>query len=84
MSKTKNTSQLQLAIEAVEALSLEDQTMVIEILQKRIYQQRRNELLEEIEIVRQEYAAGNFKSGSVADFLEELDMEIENWKKIKK
>jgi len=73
MSKNKNTSQFQLAIEAVEALSLEDQGMLLEVLQKRIYQQRRNELLEEIALVRQEYAEGNVKFGSVEDFLEELD-----------
>jgi hypothetical protein len=47
MSKNKNTSQFQLAIEAVEALSLEDQGMLLEVLQRRIYQQRQNQLLEE-------------------------------------
>ncbi|NEP44663.1 MAG: hypothetical protein F6K35_37795 [Okeania sp. SIO2H7] len=73
MSKNKNTSQFQLAIEAIEALSLEDQGMLLDILQRRIYQQRRDRLLEEITLVRQEYAEGNVKFGSVADFLEELD-----------
>ncbi|MDY6804620.1 MAG: hypothetical protein SXA11_12540 [Cyanobacteriota bacterium] len=73
MNEIKNTSQFQLAIEAVEALSLEDQGMVLEILKRRIYQQRRNQLLEEIALVRQEYAEGNVKFGSVEDFLEELD-----------
>ena len=73
MSKNKNTSQFQLAIEAVEALSLEDQGMFLEVLQKRIYQQRRNELLEDIGLVRQEYAEGNVKFGSVEDFLENHD-----------
>ncbi len=73
MSKNKNISQFQLAIEAVEALSLEDQGMLLEVLQRRIYQQRRNQLLEEIALVRQEYAEGNVKFGSVEDFLEELD-----------
>ena len=73
MSENKNTSQFQLAIEAVEALSLEDQGMLLEVLQRRIYQQRRNQLLEEIALVRQEYAEGNVKFGSVEDFLEELD-----------
>ncbi len=73
MNEIKNTSQFQLAIEAVEALSLEDQGMVLEIIKRRIYQQRRKELLEEIGLVRQEYAEGNVKFGSVEDFLEELD-----------
>ena len=73
MSKNKNTSQFQLAIEAVEALSLEDQGMLLEVFQRRIYQQRRNDLLEEIALVRQEYAEGNVKFGSVEDFLGELD-----------
>ncbi|MBE9095308.1 hypothetical protein [Tychonema sp. LEGE 07203] len=73
MSKTTQTSQFQQALEAVEALSLEDQAMLLDILQNRLRQQRRNELLKEVAEVRQEYAEGNVKFGYVADFMAELD-----------
>lgn len=73
MSKTTQTSQFQQALEAVEVLSLEDRAMLLDILQNRLRQQRRNELLKEVAEVRQEYAEGNVKFGSVADLMAELD-----------
>ncbi len=73
MSKTTQTSQFQQALEAVEVLSLEDQAMLLDILQNRLRQQRRNELFKEVAEVRQEYAEGNVKFGSVGDFMAELD-----------
>ncbi|MEG4962571.1 MULTISPECIES: hypothetical protein [unclassified Microcoleus] len=73
MSKTTHTSQFQQALEAVEVLSLEDQAMLLDILQNRLRQQRRNELLKEVAQVRQEYAEGNVKFGSVADVMAVLD-----------
>ena len=45
MTKTTQTSQFQQALEAVEVLSLEDQAMLLDILQNRLRQQRRHELL---------------------------------------
>ncbi|MDB9510273.1 hypothetical protein PN499_03500 [Kamptonema animale CS-326] len=73
MSQTTKISQFQQALEAVEALSLEDQSMLLDILHKRLRQQRRNELLKEVAEVRQDYAQGNIKFGSIADFMAELD-----------
>jgi hypothetical protein len=73
MSKVTKTSQFQQAIEAVEVLSLEDQAMLLEIIQNRLRQQRRNALLKEVTEVRQDYADGNVKFGSVTDFMAELD-----------
>lgn len=73
MTEATKASAFQQAIEAVEALSLEDQTMLLDILHKRLRQQRRNQLLQEIAEVRQDYAQGNVRYGSVAEFLAELD-----------
>ncbi|MCU0544962.1 MAG: hypothetical protein MUE44_22780 [Oscillatoriaceae cyanobacterium Prado104] len=73
MSKVTKTSQFQQAIEAVEVLSLEDQAMLLEIIQNRLRQQRRNALLKEVTEVHQDYANGNVKFGSVTDFMAELD-----------
>ncbi len=66
-------SQFQQALEAVEVLSLEDQAMLIDIIQNRLRQQRRNELLKEVAEIRQDCAEGNVKFGSVADFMAKLD-----------
>ncbi|CBN54465.1 MULTISPECIES: hypothetical protein [Kamptonema] len=73
MSQNTKISQFQQALEAVEALSLEDQSILLDILHKRLRQQRRNELLKEVAEVRQDYAQGNVKFGSIADFMAELD-----------
>ncbi|MEH2348961.1 MAG: hypothetical protein V7K55_13295 [Nostoc sp.] len=67
------TSAFQQAIETVEKLSLEEQEILLNILQKRLHQQRRYIISQEIKEVRQELAEGNIKFGSVEQFLEELD-----------
>ena len=66
------TSQFQQALESVENLSLEAQAMLLDILQNRLRQHRRNELIKKVAEVRQEYAEGNVKFGSIADFMAEL------------
>jgi hypothetical protein len=67
------TSAFQQAIESVESLSLEDQEILLDILQKRLHQQRRNNLTQEIRETRQEFTQGKVKFGSVDQFLKELD-----------
>ena len=67
------TSTFQQAIETVEKLSLEEQHMLIDTIQKRLHQQRRAVLSQEITEIRQEVTEGKVKFGSVDDFLEELD-----------
>ncbi|NEQ75368.1 MAG: hypothetical protein F6K23_21335 [Okeania sp. SIO2C9] len=67
------TSAFQQSIETVEKLSLEEQEILINTLQKRLYQQRRAIISQEIKEIRQELAEGNIKFGSVYQFLEELD-----------
>ncbi|MBD2020249.1 hypothetical protein H6F43_08625 [Leptolyngbya sp. FACHB-36] len=67
------TSTFQQAIEVVEALSLDDQIVLLNLLQRRLQQRRRSQILQEVEDVRRDYAEGNVQYGSVADFLSELD-----------
>lgn len=67
------TSAFQQAIESVESLSLEEQEILLDILQKRLHQQRRNNLTQEIRETRQEFTQGKVKFGSVDQFLKELD-----------
>jgi hypothetical protein len=72
MTVTK-TSLYQQALEAVEALSLEEQKELIETLNNRFNFRQRQQLLAEIGEVQAEYKSGQVKFGSVNDFLEELD-----------
>ncbi len=67
-------STFQNAISVVEALPVEEQTMLVEMIDNRLKEQRRAELITEVKIAEQEYAAGNFKKGSDADFMADLDL----------
>ena len=70
---TTQISLYQKALEAVEALSLENQKELIETLNNRFNLRQRQQLLAEIQEVQAEYKSGQVKFGSVNDFLEELD-----------
>lgn len=74
-SQMQQTSTFQNAIATVEALSIEEQTLLIEIIQKRLQQQKRQQLKQEIESVRQEYTEGKVTFGSVEDFMNDLEKE---------
>ena len=73
MSESVKTSRLQEAIATVESLSIEEQNLIVEILLKRLQRKRSENLLQEIEEVRQEASEGKIQFGSVEDFLKELD-----------
>ena len=73
MTDALHTSRLQQAIDIAEALSLEERQLLLEILTKRLRRQQSQQLLEEIQDVRQDVANGSIKYGSVKDFLTELD-----------
>jgi homoserine kinase len=73
MTDISQTSRLQKAIDFAEALSLEEQQLLLEILAKRLHKKQRQQLLEEVQEIRQEVAEGGIKYGSVKDFLAELD-----------
>jgi hypothetical protein len=60
-------------LEAVEALSVEDQRELIETLNHRFNLRQRQQLITEVKEVQTEYELGQVKFGSVSDFLEELD-----------
>jgi glycerol kinase len=67
------TSGFQQAIEAVEALSLNDQAELVKILQNRLHADRRQTIVQEVQEIRQEAAQGNLSFGTVDNFLAELD-----------
>ncbi|MEG3437636.1 hypothetical protein V0288_10945 [Pannus brasiliensis CCIBt3594] len=68
------TSHFQQVIESIESLPLEDQEILLDILQKRLQEQRRANLVKEVQEVRQEFAEGNVQFGSIDEFLTQLDL----------
>ncbi|MGK7943476.1 MAG: hypothetical protein AB4058_03315 [Microcystaceae cyanobacterium] len=67
------TSAFQQAIETIEALSPEEQAMLLEIVQNRLREQKRQELLDNIAQSEQDYAEGNVDRGSVSDLMKILE-----------
>lgn len=61
------------ALETVEALPLYQQEDLIEIVQQRLIERKRTELAGQIRIARAEYARGEIRSGTVADFMKEVN-----------
>ena len=73
MSQALKTSLFQDALTAIDALSLDDQAALIDVLNNRLKLRQRQQVVKEVREVQQEYREGKFKSGSVDDFLAELD-----------
>ncbi len=73
MSQALKTSLFQEALNAIDALSLDDQVALIDVLNNRLKLRQRQQVVKEVREVQQEYREGKFKSGSVDDFLAELD-----------
>lgn len=73
MTPAEKISLFQQAIETVESLSPEEQTILIDIIQNRLKQQRRDELLQAVAESEQDYAQGNVRRGIVADLMAELN-----------
>ncbi len=72
MIEKKETSPFQMALEAVDQLTLEEKAMLFEIAYHRFIEQRRSHLAQEIAEAREAYHAGAVRRGSVADLLAEL------------
>jgi len=72
MLQTEKTSTFQKIIEAIEQLSLEDREILVDIIQNRLKQERREQLFQEIAEAEHDYVRGNVRSGSVSELLKEL------------
>lgn len=66
-------STLQQALDIVETLDPEEQAILVNIISKRLSQQRRNDLLKEVAQAKKDYQQGHVKRGSVADLMSELN-----------
>ena len=66
-------SHFQDVLETVEALPLDEQEMLIEIIRQRMIQQRRTQLAIDIAEAREDYRAGRVRRGSATDLMSEVD-----------
>jgi len=73
MQQQHKNSGFQQALETVESLSADEKELLIEIIQKRLQEQRRKELVEIVAEARKDYVQGKVRRGSVADIMAELD-----------
>jgi len=61
-----------MALETVDGLTLEEQEMLLEIVHRRLIEQRRSELAGEIAAAREAYRRGEIRRGTVEDLMAEL------------
>jgi hypothetical protein len=62
----------QKALDIVESLPEYQQEDLIDIIRRRLIEQKRNKLADSIKEAREEYARGEVRKGSVDDFMKEL------------
>ena len=60
-------------LEEIDAMTLEEQKLIIEILRKRYIEGRREDILRNAEKTREEHEKGLTSKGTVADLLKELE-----------
>ncbi|MBD2346229.1 hypothetical protein [Anabaena subtropica] len=65
-------SNFERVISSVEALSIDEQEALIQLIQKRLTERRREEIALHITQAQVEYQAGNVFRGTVAEVLNEL------------
>lgn len=76
MTEAIEKSSFQELIESVEALPLDDQQILMDIINRRIIEQRREELFSDMEKSLQAYRKGEVRIGSVDDLLRDLDEDL--------
>jgi hypothetical protein len=59
-------------VEAVESMPLDDQSMLIELINKRILEKRRADLIAEVKEARDAFKRGEVKRGTIEDLLKDL------------
>jgi hypothetical protein len=62
-------------LEAISSLPIEDQYLISEIIRSRVVEERRKLIAKDILVSKVEYNSGKTGSGSVNDFLNEIDSE---------
>ncbi len=76
MTEAVAKSRFQELIESVEALPLDDREILVEIINKRIIEQRREELEADMEESLEAYQRGEVRVGTVDDLLRDLKEDL--------
>jgi hypothetical protein len=72
MSGAVHSLSFQDLIEAVESMPLDDQSMLVELINKRIIEKRRGELVAEVQKARGAFKRGEAKRGTLEDLMKDL------------
>jgi len=72
MSGAAQSLSFQDLIDAVESLPLDDQSMLVELINKRITEKRRAELVAVVHDARRAFKNGEVKRGTVEDLMKDL------------
>lgn len=73
MAEAAAKSDFQELIESVEALPLDDREILMDIINRRIIEQRREELVADLEESLQAYRNGEVRIGTMDDLLKDLN-----------
>ncbi len=73
MSRITQSLSFQDLIDVVESLPLDDQSMLVDIINKRIIEMPRAELVVEVRDARKAFSRGEVKRGTVKDLMKDLD-----------
>ncbi|GMT50365.1 MAG: hypothetical protein IEMM0008_1904 [bacterium] len=65
----------QQALDIIESFPKDQQESLINIIQRRLIEHRRDILAEDVQAAREEYASGEIEKGSVDDLMRELSDE---------
>ena len=76
MTEAVAKSSFQELIESVESLPLGDQQMLLNIINMRIIERRRDELVADMEESLEAYRKGEVRIGTVDDLLRDLDEDL--------
>jgi hypothetical protein len=72
MSGAVHSLSFQDLIDAVESMPLDDQSMLVELINKRIIEKRRARLVAEVQEARSAFKRGDVKRGTFEDLMEDL------------
>ena len=72
MSGAAHQLSFQDLIDAVEAMPLDDQSMLVDLINKRIQEKRRADLVAEVREARDAYARGEVKQGTLEELMKDL------------
>ncbi|MHC1682732.1 MAG: hypothetical protein AB6733_07260 [Clostridiaceae bacterium] len=73
MSGAVQSVSFQDLIDAVGSLPLDDQSMLVELINKRITEKRRAELVAEVHEARRAFKNGEARRGTIEDLMKDLE-----------